>query len=312
MSRGDTAAIELDPRSRTATRPALGAVRRAAAWLHLALASAIVIGVFVQVYLIGSYIFGAGQGALDAHETAGFVVQGLEVIVFLAALVAWLPRLDLVLSPPASRARRARPRISARTARNPTTPRRTTPAGQLMRTDAALIGSGIVKRFGKRLVLDGAALVLRPGEVVALVGENGAGKSSGAWIASSSSSRRRGSWRRRDGRPLADSRRDAGARPPSQASGGAPARRPADELVRRGGRRRNRLTDYDRSPIGPGGPILHSVTWSVLIALAALKSEVRRGPAAILEYAAVWQVCLTLRLMTAAKSPVRDRRDRTE
>jgi ABC-type multidrug transport system ATPase subunit len=47
-----------------------------------------------------------------------------------------------------------------------------------MRTDAALIGSGIVKRFGKRLVLDGAELVLRPGEAVALVGENGAGKTS--------------------------------------------------------------------------------------------------------------------------------------
>jgi ABC-2 type transport system ATP-binding protein len=47
-----------------------------------------------------------------------------------------------------------------------------------MPNDCALIGSGIVKRFGKRLVLDGAELVLRPGEVVALVGENGAGKSS--------------------------------------------------------------------------------------------------------------------------------------
>jgi hypothetical protein len=98
MSRRETAAIELDPRRRAATQTALGAVRRAAAWLHLALASATVLGVFVQVYLIGSYIFGAGQGVLHAHETAGFVVQGLEVIVFLAALVAWLPRLDLVLS----------------------------------------------------------------------------------------------------------------------------------------------------------------------------------------------------------------------
>src|ERR687888_2645746 len=47
-----------------------------------------------------------------------------------------------------------------------------------MRSDAALIGCGIVKRFGKRLVLDGAELVLRPGEVVAIVGENGAGKTS--------------------------------------------------------------------------------------------------------------------------------------
>jgi ABC-2 type transport system ATP-binding protein len=47
-----------------------------------------------------------------------------------------------------------------------------------MPSDAALIGSGIVKRFGNRLVLDDAELVLRPGEVVALVGENGVGKTS--------------------------------------------------------------------------------------------------------------------------------------
>ena len=47
-----------------------------------------------------------------------------------------------------------------------------------MRSDAMLIGSGIVKRFGERLVLDGAELALHRGEVVALVGENGAGKTS--------------------------------------------------------------------------------------------------------------------------------------
>ena len=47
-----------------------------------------------------------------------------------------------------------------------------------MGKEVALTASGIVKRYGKRLVLDGAELVLHPGEVVAIVGENGAGKTS--------------------------------------------------------------------------------------------------------------------------------------
>src|SRR5215207_1515153 len=72
----------------------LAVLRRAAAWLHLALALAIALGVFLQVYLIGAYIFGAGSDALDAHTTVGFTVHGLEVLLFLVALVAWLPRLD--------------------------------------------------------------------------------------------------------------------------------------------------------------------------------------------------------------------------
>jgi ABC-2 type transport system ATP-binding protein len=42
----------------------------------------------------------------------------------------------------------------------------------------ALEASAIVKRFRKRLVLDGAGMVLCRGEVVGLVGENGAGKTS--------------------------------------------------------------------------------------------------------------------------------------
>ncbi len=73
-------------------------MRRAAAWLHLALALVLVLGVFLQVYLIGSYIFGAGQGALDAHRTAGFALQGPELFILLTALIAWLPRIDLLLS----------------------------------------------------------------------------------------------------------------------------------------------------------------------------------------------------------------------
>ena len=76
----------------------LAALRRGAAWLHLALALAIGLGVFLQVYLIGAYIFGAGSDALDAHTDVGFTVHGLEVLLFLVALVAWLPRADVGLS----------------------------------------------------------------------------------------------------------------------------------------------------------------------------------------------------------------------
>jgi hypothetical protein len=76
----------------------LAALRRGAAWLHLALALAIALGVFLQVYLIGAYIFCAGNDALDAHTTIGFTVHGLEMLLLLVALVAWLPRADVGLS----------------------------------------------------------------------------------------------------------------------------------------------------------------------------------------------------------------------
>jgi hypothetical protein len=92
------APIELAPNRSATARRVLQTTRVGARWLHLALALAIVLGVFVQVYLIGAYIFGAGQGALNAHETAGFTAHGFEVLVFVAALIAWLPRRDLVLS----------------------------------------------------------------------------------------------------------------------------------------------------------------------------------------------------------------------
>lgn len=95
----DTAApIELARKRWLRSSRALHAVRVGARWAHLALALAVVVGVFVQVYLIGAYIFGAGQGALDAHKTAGWTVHGFEMLVFVAALVAWLPWVDLVLS----------------------------------------------------------------------------------------------------------------------------------------------------------------------------------------------------------------------
>jgi Family of unknown function (DUF6220) len=73
-------------------------LQRGAAALHLVLVAAVALGVFLQVYLIGAYVFGAGQAALDAHRTAGFTVHGLEVLVLVVALVAWLPRTDIILS----------------------------------------------------------------------------------------------------------------------------------------------------------------------------------------------------------------------
>ncbi len=77
---------------------AMQTIQRGAGWAHLGLALLVATGVFTQVYLIGAYIFGAGQGALDAHETVGFTVHGLEVLIFVTAIVAWLPRADLGLS----------------------------------------------------------------------------------------------------------------------------------------------------------------------------------------------------------------------
>jgi hypothetical protein len=77
---------------------AIQTIRRGALSAHLALAVLVGAGVFAQVYLIGAYIFGAGSEALDAHRTVGFTVHGFEVLILLAALVAWLPRADLGLS----------------------------------------------------------------------------------------------------------------------------------------------------------------------------------------------------------------------
>ena len=92
------APIEVAPRRWWHASRAVRGIRVFGRWAHLAFTLAVVAGVFVQVYLIGAYIFGAGQGALDAHKTAGWTVHGFEMLVFVAALVAWLPRADIVLS----------------------------------------------------------------------------------------------------------------------------------------------------------------------------------------------------------------------
>src|ERR687897_3410092 len=65
-------------------------MRKAFLWIHLVAAGLVVIGVFLQVYLITSYFTGAGEDALDTHEVVGFAfIHPLELIVFLASLGAY-------------------------------------------------------------------------------------------------------------------------------------------------------------------------------------------------------------------------------
>lgn len=65
-------------------------MRRNFLWINFVLASLIVVGVFVQAYLIASYAMGAGDGALDAHGVVGgLVIHLAELLVFLTAFGAW-------------------------------------------------------------------------------------------------------------------------------------------------------------------------------------------------------------------------------
>lgn len=77
------------------TQPADAAVPgwvRGFRWATMIAAILVVIGVFVQVYLIASYIFGAGTDALDAHENLGGIVHIVEVLTFLFALAGFWRR----------------------------------------------------------------------------------------------------------------------------------------------------------------------------------------------------------------------------
>lgn len=67
-------------------------MNRAFLWINLITAVLVVIGVFLQVYLIASYFFGAGQDALDAHKNMGGIVHIVEVLVFLSAIGAYWRR----------------------------------------------------------------------------------------------------------------------------------------------------------------------------------------------------------------------------
>lgn len=63
---------------------------RIAVWINFVFATVVVVGVFVQAYLITAYATGAGESALDAHGfVGGIIVHASELIVFLSALFAF-------------------------------------------------------------------------------------------------------------------------------------------------------------------------------------------------------------------------------
>ncbi|HWG56227.1 MAG TPA: hypothetical protein VNT58_06855 [Gaiellaceae bacterium] len=64
-------------------------MRRVFLWLQLVFATIVIVGVWLQVYLIASFFFGA-DGALDAHETVGYTaVHFAEILAFLTGIGAW-------------------------------------------------------------------------------------------------------------------------------------------------------------------------------------------------------------------------------
>jgi len=63
-------------------------MRRPFLWIQLVLAALVVLGVWLQVYFIASYLFGA-RDALDLHRDVGGITHIVEVLVFLTAFGAW-------------------------------------------------------------------------------------------------------------------------------------------------------------------------------------------------------------------------------
>jgi hypothetical protein len=65
-------------------------MKRTFLWINFVLSTLIVVGIFVQAWLIASYSMGAGEGALDAHGVVGgLFIHGFELLVFLTAFGAW-------------------------------------------------------------------------------------------------------------------------------------------------------------------------------------------------------------------------------
>ena len=86
------APIEIAPRRGRRARRILKRVQRSFVWLYVLAALIVAAGVLLQAFSIAAYTRGAGSDALELHRTGGFMTHNLEIIVFLAALVAYWGR----------------------------------------------------------------------------------------------------------------------------------------------------------------------------------------------------------------------------
>ncbi len=73
--------------------------QRIGLWGTIIFAGAAVVGVMVQLYLIGGYLFDPDDAWLDAHKDFGKAVHLAYILTFLSALVAAWPRWRLALWP---------------------------------------------------------------------------------------------------------------------------------------------------------------------------------------------------------------------
>jgi hypothetical protein len=60
--------------------------QRLGLWGTFIFAALALVGMFIQVYLIGGFIFGEGSGWLDAHKDLGKLVHLFYILTFLSAL----------------------------------------------------------------------------------------------------------------------------------------------------------------------------------------------------------------------------------
>lgn len=74
---------------RTASQAGHGRVRKAFLWVFTLSAAVVACGVLWQAFTIVSYVRGAGAEARDLHVIGAYVTHNLEIVVFIAALVAF-------------------------------------------------------------------------------------------------------------------------------------------------------------------------------------------------------------------------------